>query len=131
VTSLVGALADEAVAEEAAEALGRIGPEAAASVPALTAALDDERGDVRRVAARALGRIGLPAHASAPALVRALDDPRPPVRLMAARALPRVVGDPAEAMGAVEARLDVEREQDVRQELESARRKLRRRGGGR
>ena len=45
-------------------------------------------------------------------------------------ALPRVVGDPADAMTAVEARLDGEREDDVRQELEAARRKLRRQAGG-
>lgn len=53
-----------------ANGLGQIGPEAAAGVPELIAAMDDERGHVRRYAARALAMIG---KAAEPALARIKD----------------------------------------------------------
>jgi hypothetical protein len=59
VSSLVAHLKDEvpAVRRAAAEALGQIGPEAKAAVPALRDALRDEDGGVRRLAAAALEKI--------------------------------------------------------------------------
>ena len=66
---------DEWVRANAAEALGRIGPEAKAAVPALIQALKNE--DVLRVrwgAAEALGQIGPAAKQAVPALAQALKD---------------------------------------------------------
>lgn len=64
----------------AAEALGRLGADAALAVPALTRALRDREHEMRWSAALALGRIGAPAATATPALVRALDDSSPHVR---------------------------------------------------
>ncbi|MGH3054985.1 MAG: HEAT repeat domain-containing protein, partial [Gaiellaceae bacterium] len=61
-------------ATAAAETLGRIGPAAAAAVPALSRLLDDPRRYVRRCAVRALGQIGPPAADAVPALLALLQD---------------------------------------------------------
>ena len=59
VPSLIEALKDKdsAVRQDAARALGGIGPAAKEAVPALTEALKDENAQVRRTAADALKRI--------------------------------------------------------------------------
>ncbi len=56
ISKLVKDLRDQRinVRAAAARALGRIGPEAKAAVPALSKALKDNNADVRRAAARAL-----------------------------------------------------------------------------
>jgi HEAT repeat protein len=71
----------------ASTALGKIGPEARAAVPALTRALQDRDEDVRREAASALGRLGPDARAAVADLVALLKDQRKPVRQQAASAL--------------------------------------------
>ncbi len=83
------ALKDEegSVRKVAAEALGGIGPEAKAAVPALIEALKDPEGDVRREAAQTLGQIGPEAKAAVPALSEALKDTEWEVRSGAGRAL--------------------------------------------
>jgi HEAT repeat protein len=60
------------VRSEAAEALGRIGPEAEAAIPALQELLKDDEAEVRGTAAGALGRLG--AKAAIPRLTELLDD---------------------------------------------------------
>jgi HEAT repeat protein/lysophospholipase L1-like esterase len=69
----------------AAEALGRLGPAAHASVPDLMAAVSDPRTDVRWRAVWAIGRIGPAAGGAVPTLRAALADPD--VRWRAAEAL--------------------------------------------
>jgi S1-C subfamily serine protease len=58
------------VREEAAAALGTIGPSATNAVPALIEALNDEKPRVRWAAAAALGNIGPGAKAAVPALTK-------------------------------------------------------------
>ena len=53
----------------AAEALGEIGTEAAAAIPALRAALHDRHVEVRRDTAEALGKIGPAAADAVPDLI--------------------------------------------------------------
>jgi HEAT repeat protein len=60
------------VRARAAQALGRLGPEARAAAPALGEALDDADSSVRHSAAFALGRLGRGAEAAVPALVATL-----------------------------------------------------------
>jgi HEAT repeat protein/lysophospholipase L1-like esterase len=69
----------------AAEALGRLGPEARVAVPELIAATSDPRPDVRWRAIWALGQIGPTAVAAVPTLRADLTDPE--VRWRAAEAL--------------------------------------------
>jgi len=57
---------------KAAETLGRIGPDAAPAVPALTRLLDDPDARVRKAAIRTLGQIGPAAKDAVPALVQTL-----------------------------------------------------------
>ncbi len=76
--------------ESAANALGRIGPAAADAVPALTAAQNDERHQVRSRAAIALGRIGPAAAAAVPALTETLKDEYDSVRGSAEEALKHI-----------------------------------------
>ena len=67
------------VAYWAATLIGRLGPDGAASVPALIAALEDSpHQNVRQRAARALGKIGPGAAAAKDSLQKAAagDDPR-------------------------------------------------------
>ena len=82
---------DNAVANEAAAALARIGR---SGVPYLTAALAHESAAVRQRAAAALAVIGPEARAAVPALLQALADKSRGVRSAAARALGEVGGEP-------------------------------------
>ncbi len=81
------AKADEPTQLQAVEALSWVGP---AAVPALTDALSNSRPAVRRYAARALGRFGLAARAAERDLLKAVSDPDIQVREAAAGALRRV-----------------------------------------
>jgi HEAT repeat protein len=84
---------DDAVRQEAARALGKIG--AAAAVPSLVVALGDAPDDrVRVSAAEALGRIGPRAAVAIPALIAALKHSDEAVRDAAASAL-LMIGLPA------------------------------------
>ena len=91
IPALIRALKDEEwwkVRWNAAEALGRIGPEAKQAVSALAQALTDGYSDVRQSAAEALGQIGPAAVA---ALIQALKDEEWwKVRQSAAEALGRI-----------------------------------------
>src|SRR5882672_1444287 len=61
------------VREEAASALGTIGPSATNAVPALIEALNDEKPRVQWAAAAALGNIGPDAKAAVPALIKRVE----------------------------------------------------------
>src|SRR5262249_17511644 len=76
IAELIEALQDGdfQIRNEAAVALGELGPEARESVPALTQALEGEAKYLHRHAAAALGKIGPAAGAAVPALTRALKD---------------------------------------------------------
>jgi HEAT repeat protein len=74
----------ENVRAEAAMALGRIGPDAAAAVPALIVVLPDKSERVGHEAANALGRIGKPA---VEPLITALANASPTVRARAVESL--------------------------------------------
>jgi len=78
---------DSGVRRMSAMALGELGPEASAAVPALCVALKDKDKDVRRQAANALGRIGDAARAAIPPLTELLSDTDDEVRRSAADAL--------------------------------------------
>src|SRR5262245_9476054 len=93
--ALIGALSDpsELVREHAAEALGDLGPAAAAGVEPLKAALRDPYVKVRRDAARSLGQIGAAAKSAIPLLqTLAKDDPELIVR-QAAESAVKKLGD--------------------------------------
>jgi hypothetical protein len=89
VPDLVRALRDEAwqVRNQAAVALGAIGPEAKDAVPALGEVLQEEDKYLRSQGAAALGKIGREAGAAVPILTRALRDKDEDVRREAAAAL--------------------------------------------
>ncbi|HKI30664.1 MAG TPA: HEAT repeat domain-containing protein [Gemmataceae bacterium] len=89
VATLQSALADDSVAvrTQAALALGRIGPPAAAVAPELIALLKDADETVRCQAAEALGQVGGEGAAAVAALVELLPDASAPVKAAAARAL--------------------------------------------
>lgn len=97
IPALTKALEDEdsGVRWGAAEALGKMGPEAKAAIPALIKALEDSSSagirSVAAVAAETLVRIGLDA---VPALTMALEDEERPVRYLAAEALGRIGSEP-------------------------------------
>ncbi len=88
------------VRHAAVDALGRIGAEAAETVPAIVTPMDLPRDHAhyaalrtyRWLAARALGRIGPAAESAAPALERALENEDPLYRIQAALALWRIEG---------------------------------------
>lgn len=71
---------DPLIRKQAAEVLGRMGPDAAPAVNDLVVLLDDPDLEVRKVAARTLGRIGPEAAAAVPALMQTLlrEEPVPP-----------------------------------------------------
>lgn len=96
-------LADEdgAIRAKAAELLRRIGPPAAAALPALAARLarDDDR-DVRILALLAMRRIG-PGRGQLGALIASLQDHDRLVRLWAARALGEMGAEAADARPAL------------------------------
>jgi HEAT repeat protein len=84
---------DASVRLRAAKALGAIGPDARAAVPALTGALADGDGDVRRAAVAALRQIrpdARPTDELIRAYVLDLKEPDADVRLLAARGLGRL-----------------------------------------
>ena len=62
---------------DAAETLGRFGPEASAAIPALIETLQDSNHYVRTRAAYTLGEIGPEASAAIPTLLQMLQDPDP------------------------------------------------------
>lgn len=145
VPALVAALADPdaRVREDAAAALGRIGPAARAAigplvatfadtdpylagaaavalarigteaVPALVVALADAKENVRWSAAIALGRLGSAALEAAPALARALGDASENVRSCAATALGAIGPHAVAALPALTEALH-DRDEDVR-----------------
>jgi HEAT repeat protein len=79
---------DSDVRRDAAQALGKMGPQAKEAVPALVAALQDKNLFVRRYSAHTLGKIGSDAAKQAvPALTKTLDDKRKEVAEAAAEAL--------------------------------------------
>jgi len=89
IAELIEALQDGdfQIRNEAAVALGELGPAARESVPALTQALEAEDKYLRSHAAAALGKIGPAAGAAVPALTRALKDNDEDVRGEATAAL--------------------------------------------
>jgi HEAT repeat protein len=78
------------VCTEAADALGRIGPNASASVPDLIKALSAKDSKIRYSAARALGAVGPKAAEALPELERLLKDPDPSVRTAATRSIEKI-----------------------------------------
>jgi len=89
----------------AATALNAIGPCAKGAIPALTAALNDPKQEVREEAAAALGSIGIPDPAAVRALVSTLKDKEGDVRVRvcAASALGTLrVGDKAAIRGLID-----------------------------
>src|SRR5262245_50409380 len=95
VPDLIKALEDEdwEVRNQAAVALGVIGPEAKAAVPALIDVLQGEDKYLRSHAATALGKVGRQAGTAVPALTRALQDKDEDVRRNAAAALGQIGPD--------------------------------------
>ncbi len=96
---------DEAILVQVIGALGRIGPGAAPSVPALSTVLDDAgaHGSLAEHTALALGRIGRPA---VPALCRALEHREWSVRYQALKGLELVGKDADGALPALRKALD-------------------------
>src|SRR5262245_11881699 len=72
---------DARVRRQAAEALGKAGPQAKSAVPDLSAALTDKEDIVRAAVATALWGISADAREAVPALVAALTDRSAAVRL--------------------------------------------------
>ncbi|MFO0842922.1 MAG: HEAT repeat domain-containing protein [Gemmataceae bacterium] len=96
VPALLGVLQEAAKEPElrvlAVVALGAIGKDAAAAVPALASAVKDVNPEVRLYAARALGRIGSAARPALKALEAARKDDDPNVRSAAAEAIKQIEG---------------------------------------
>jgi HEAT repeat protein len=91
VPSLIAALKkDSVVRQNAALALGLIGPDARDAVSALCETLGDSEWPVRRQAALALGRIGPEARQAIPLLQKLTRDPDPLVRKAAQDALQQI-----------------------------------------
>ena len=90
IQNLISALRSEnsSIRQRAAEALGKIGPEAKAAVPGLIEALKDEA--VRWKAGEALGKIGPGAKAAVPALIEALKDEKEYIRREVVEALGKI-----------------------------------------
>jgi HEAT repeat protein len=83
---------------DAVVALGRMGQQAKASIPALMKALKDTDSKVRSAAARALGMMKNEARLATPTLMEALNDSEPNVRLNAVRSLSQIGADPADVI---------------------------------
>ncbi len=80
-----------------ANALGRIGKEAAPAMDALTATLDDPDPDLRRAAVEALGSIGEDAAPATEAIAKQLDTGEDRLKRSARQALAKIGGADAEA----------------------------------
>jgi HEAT repeat protein len=96
----------------AVRALGRMGPDAAETVPLLRDVLSDKDEDLRARSAAALGLIGSAARPAVPDLLQALKDRSPRVRAEAAYSLGRVGPGPGVTSGLLEALHD--ESEDVR-----------------
>jgi len=91
--ALIACLQSETIVRQnAALALGAIGPDAKEAVPALTKLLQDPEWTVRRHAALALGEIGPAAQESMPALSKLKQDHQSLVRKAAEEAIRRIRG---------------------------------------
>jgi len=90
---------------EAAAAIARIGPRAAAAVPTLSAALEDPDAAIRGEFLTALGAIGPDAAAALPAILKALADHEPAVRSSATYAIGQLGGAAKEAIPLLERNL--------------------------
>jgi HEAT repeat protein len=93
---------DATAQAQGALGLGRLGPEAAAAVPALTEALKNPNTLVRQNAALALGEVGPAAKGAVSALAEVLRDPEWVVRRQAALALGRLGPDARSAAPALQ-----------------------------
>jgi HEAT repeat protein len=115
VETLESALADDstAVRTQAALALGRIGPPAAAVATGLINLLKDADETVRCQSAEALGQVGGEEDATVAALVELLQDASAPVKAAAARALGALKAAAAPAVSALVPLLQ-DREESVR-----------------
>jgi NADH dehydrogenase len=111
VPELITALKDSDwhIRNQAAVALGAIGPTAKEAVPALIDVLQEQDKYFRAHGAAALGRIAKEAKAAVPALMKALKDSEEDVRREAAAALGRIGPEAREAIAAL-----VELVQDAR-----------------
>ncbi|HEY7309598.1 MAG TPA: HEAT repeat domain-containing protein [Gemmataceae bacterium] len=85
----------------AAQALGKLGPDAAEAVPELTAVLRSSHPGIRAAAAQTLAGVGRAAKAAVPALKAMLKDTRPEMRIIAADALSRIHPDDSEALASL------------------------------
>jgi hypothetical protein len=81
---------DRKAREKAVTGLGKPGPHAKESVPALVGALRDRSWQVRLSAAEALGRIGPDAHLAVPALLETTRDRHLATSIKASRAIERI-----------------------------------------
>lgn len=99
---------NQTVRRNAAQTLGRIGPEAKEAIPALVIALRDKSNneDVRRDAACSLGNIGPETTDVVPALISALNDQSSSVRCDAAWALGKIGPAAKEAIPALKVALE-------------------------
>jgi len=120
VPRLIGALtnADTYLRENAADTLGRMGPDADSAVPPLLQCLHDPSADVRVSAAQALGGIRRVPEQAVPALVAALQDSERNVRFHAVYALGCFEDEAEIAVGPL-LRLVSDREADVREQAAS------------
>ncbi len=84
---LIPMLKEDWLADDAATALGMIGPEARAAIPSLIRVLKSKYVQNRRQAAEALGKIGLDAKAAVLALREAINDRETEVRIAACFAI--------------------------------------------
>jgi HEAT repeat protein len=109
--------ADAEVRRVAAQALGHIGPQAHAAVPALTGALADPDPLVRLAAADTLGKIGPAAVDAVPALAELLKTDEPVLLLKAIRKLRGVNQAAIPALVATLAHADAEARENAAEAL--------------
>ncbi|HEY7423761.1 MAG TPA: HEAT repeat domain-containing protein [Gemmataceae bacterium] len=82
----------------AAQALSKLGPDAAEAVPELIASLRSPHAGMRALAAQALASMGRAAKPAVPALKEMLKETKPVMRLVAADALSQIHPDVSEAL---------------------------------
>lgn len=99
---------DSSVRHRAAGALGKLGAEAKAAVPALVQALEHGEPMTRAAAAGALGSIGPDAREAVPALEQLLTDPELVVKICATSAIRDICPGSGEGMPALTAMLNQE-----------------------